>query len=129
MNLGLDNATGKFAYFLNAGDQLHAPDVLAKVAHKLENKNATWLFGPVGITNLDTNTTATTPTWNYQEEKKNFLLADFSHRIREPLHQPKYYVALVVLIQSIQSPLTTSFFLNSRKLLTQKKWTSQLLTL
>ncbi len=73
MNLGLDNATGEFTYFLNAGDQLHAPDVLAKVAHKLKNKKATWLFGPVEITDLDTNATATTPAWNYQEEKKTFF--------------------------------------------------------
>lgn len=73
MNLGLDNATGKFAYFLNAGDRLHAPDALAKVAQKLENKNATWLFGPVEITDHVSKNTKMTPQWDYQEEKKNFF--------------------------------------------------------
>jgi len=129
MNLGLDNATGAFTYFLNAGDQLHAPDVLAKVAHKLENKNATWLFGPVEITDLDNNTITTTPTWNYQEERENFFARGLF-----PPHQGTFASTQVLrdlggLIRSIKSPLTTRFFLNSRKLLTRKKWISQLLTL
>jgi putative colanic acid biosynthesis glycosyltransferase len=73
MNLGLNNATGKFAYFLNAGDRLHAPEVLAKVAQKLENRNSTWLFGPVEITDHGSNDTTATPQWDYQKEKKNFF--------------------------------------------------------
>lgn len=73
MNLGLDNATGKFAYFLNAGDRLHAPDILVKVAQKLGNDKSAWLFGPVEITDHVSNETTTTPRWDYQEEKKNFF--------------------------------------------------------
>ena len=73
MNLGLDNATGEFAYFLNAGDRLHAPDILVKVAQKLGNDKSVWLFGPVEITNHVSKKTTTTPRWNYQEEKKNFF--------------------------------------------------------
>jgi putative colanic acid biosynthesis glycosyltransferase len=73
MNLGLASATGKFAYFLNAGDRLHAPEVLAKVARKLENRNSTWFFGPVEITDHVSNTTTTTPQWDYQKEKKNLF--------------------------------------------------------
>ena len=73
MNTGLNSSTGRFAYFLNAGDRFHAPDVLAEVAQQLNTKNPIWLFGPVEITNLDTNTSTITPPWNYQEEKKNFF--------------------------------------------------------
>jgi glycosyltransferase involved in cell wall biosynthesis len=73
MNLGLDNATGKFTYFLNAGDRLHAPDALEKVAQKLDDENTTWLFGPVEITDHVSNNTTTTPQWDYQEERKNFF--------------------------------------------------------
>ena len=73
MNLGLDNATGKFTYFLNAGDRLHAPSILEKLAQKLDGKNRVWLFGPVEITDHVRNNTTTTPRWDYQEEKKNFF--------------------------------------------------------
>lgn len=41
MNQGMKKARGRFIYFLNAGDQLHAFDVLKKVAHKLGNRNST----------------------------------------------------------------------------------------
>jgi glycosyltransferase involved in cell wall biosynthesis len=73
MNQGLDNATGRFTYFLNAGDRLHAPDVLKKVAHKLGNRNSAWVFGPVEITDHVSNKSTTTPQWDYQKEKKNFF--------------------------------------------------------
>jgi len=73
MNTGLENAAGQFAYFLNAGDRLHTPDVLEKVARKLKLKNSIWLFGPVEITDGDTNASTTTPLWDYQAEKKNFF--------------------------------------------------------
>jgi glycosyltransferase involved in cell wall biosynthesis len=73
MNHGLDNATGRFTYFLNAGDRLHAPDVLKKVEHKLGNRNSTWVFGPVEITDHVSNNSTTTPQWDYQKEKKNFF--------------------------------------------------------
>ena len=83
MNLGLASATGKFAYFLNAGDRLHAPEVLAKVARKLENRNSTWFFGPVEITDHVSNTTTTTPQWDYQKKRKTSSPEACSHRTKE----------------------------------------------
>ena len=43
------------------------------MAHKLENRNSTWVFGPVEITDQVSKNSITTPQWDYQKEKKNFF--------------------------------------------------------
>ena len=124
MNTGLERANGKYSYFLNAGDTFYAPDTLTRVAEKLNDSNSNWLFGPVVITNQDTNTSTTTPTWNYQDEKKNFFARGFF-----PSHQgtfastqtlidlggfdPKYSIsadyALFLKLATVSDPTEVNF--------------------
>lgn len=77
MNLGLSAAQGEFAYFLNAGDQLKDPQVLARVAQKLSDRTATWLFGPIEIVDLARGTSTITPTWNYHREQQQHFARGF----------------------------------------------------
>jgi glycosyltransferase involved in cell wall biosynthesis len=128
MNTGLTAATGKYTYFLNAGDTFYAPDVLEKVTRELEHKQPTWqptwLFGPVVVTNQDTNTSTTTPMWNYQAEQKNFFARGLfpSHQGTFALTQtlidlggfdPKYSIsadyALFLKLATVSDPAEVNF--------------------
>lgn len=68
MNEGLRRATGAYAYFLNAGDALHDPDVLGRVRRALASTSAPWAFGPVEVVSRD-GTRTVTPPWDYAREK------------------------------------------------------------
>lgn len=67
MNMALEQCRGRYAYFLNAGDVLHSPDVLARVRETLPPE-AIWAFGPVAIVERDGHTVVT-PPWDYAAEK------------------------------------------------------------
>jgi len=72
MNQGLAFSQGEYVYFLNAGDQLDSPHILRTVIQHLNEKQATWLFGPVVMLEPD-GSAVQTPTWNYQAERANFF--------------------------------------------------------
>lgn len=48
MNKGVRRARGDYVYFLNAGDTFHAPDVLSRASHLLQNNPAV-LVGRVAV--------------------------------------------------------------------------------
>lgn len=68
MNVGLEHAAGDYVYYLNAGDILHAPDVLASLRGLIVDANPTWLFGRVEIVGAD-GSRVVTPAWDYAQEK------------------------------------------------------------
>ncbi len=68
MNLGLQQAHGRYAYFLNAGDEL-LPGVLARVRARAEETEAGWLIGTVEIVAVD-GSSVITPAWDYDDEQR-----------------------------------------------------------
>ena len=68
MNEGLAQCTGRFVYFLNAGDSLHEPSVLATVQGAIDHPEVTWAFGPVHVIDQRGGDTLT-PTWDYHREQ------------------------------------------------------------
>jgi GT2 family glycosyltransferase len=68
MNVGLGLALGEYCYFLNSGDTLHSPAVLAEVRGRLEGTKAPWAFGPVEVVSRD-GTSTVTPPWDYPRER------------------------------------------------------------
>lgn len=72
MNLGLATASGDYIYFLNAGDELHAPNVLEQVRRTLETREPGWAFGPVQIVRGDGSATVT-PEWDYQRHRETLF--------------------------------------------------------
>jgi glycosyltransferase involved in cell wall biosynthesis len=69
MNTGLRAASGDYVYFLNAGDTLARPDVLATVGPVLRAERPTWMFAEVKMTDAHGGILAT-PTWDYPTEKR-----------------------------------------------------------
>ena len=66
MNTGLAEATGDFIHFLNAGDELAYPSVLADIRATLRASDAVWLEGPVEIVDA-AGGTVITPPWDYDQ--------------------------------------------------------------
>lgn len=67
MNTGLSNATGRYVYFLNAGDRFYAPTTLTVLREQLDEHQPRWAFGPVEILSMD-GTRIITPPWDYERE-------------------------------------------------------------
>ncbi|MDD2859058.1 MAG: glycosyltransferase [Candidatus Nanopelagicales bacterium] len=70
MNAGVAAATGEYVYFLNAGDALASPHVLAQVRASVRTDRPSWLFGHVEIVQAN-GTTVVTPRWNYREHQRS----------------------------------------------------------
>ncbi len=68
MNTGLATATGDYVYFLNAGDRLHAQDVLARVRTIAERTTPVWMYGEVEILEAG-GSAVVTPRWDYRREQ------------------------------------------------------------
>lgn len=66
MNAGLEAATGDYAWFLNAGDEVAAPGTLARVRSRLNG--CTWAHGPVVVVGRNGRETVT-PAWDYATER------------------------------------------------------------
>ena len=49
MNKGLRRATGRYLIFLNAGDALHGPDTLQKIARSIEKNNPDIVYGETAL--------------------------------------------------------------------------------
>lgn len=69
MNTALESASGDVIYFLNAGDTLVSPAVLARVREQL-HASAVWGFGPVEIEEAS-GSVVVTPPWDYRAEKRS----------------------------------------------------------
>ena len=67
MNTGLSHATGRYVYYLNAGDWLYEPTTLSKLRGQLHEHAPSWAIGPVEILSMD-GTQTMTPPWNYERE-------------------------------------------------------------
>lgn len=72
MNSALNQARGRYAYFLNAGDCLEAYDVLERVSTALSVTNPVWAFGPIEIEERN-GAVVRTRTWDYSNEKKHYF--------------------------------------------------------
>lgn len=69
MNSGLVHATGRYAYFLNAGDTFANDRVLARILDGLrEADSPEWAFGEVRFTDIRGRELRERP-WDYQEER------------------------------------------------------------
>lgn len=68
MNSGLMRARGAYVQFLNAGDVLHASNVIERVRRSLASSSCEWAFGPVELIGED-GTRVVTPPWDYHREK------------------------------------------------------------
>ena len=68
MNVGLEQASGRYIYFLNAGDELSA-GALTRLRTLLLSEGPTWLYSDVEITSLD-GSTATTQGWDFETERE-----------------------------------------------------------
>ena len=53
MNKGLTLATGKYVWFMNAGDEIYAPDTLQQIAANCNSQNADIIYGETMITAED----------------------------------------------------------------------------
>lgn len=91
MNAGLAAATGRLAWFLNAGDEVAEPGVVARLRH--HTKEATWAHGPVIVTSRS-GTRTQTPRWEYARERRRLFA-----RGRFPAHQGT--VASVAALRSL----------------------------
>lgn len=81
MNTGLEHASGRFTYFLNAGDRLAAPSVLETAVHWLGESDPVWAYGRVRFLMPD-GTTVAEPPWDYRTEQRRSFA-----RGRFPSHQ------------------------------------------
>jgi len=76
MNTGLRLAKGQYIYFLNAGDEIAAPETFNKLLNDLRdlesNNPGCWLFGPIEIVSKTGGKTIT-PQWDYQKQKANLF--------------------------------------------------------
>ena len=71
MNVGLERARGAYVYFLNAGDALHASNVLQRVSSSLDS-SCEWAFGPVELIS-ERGQRVLTPQWDYRAEKAHLF--------------------------------------------------------
>lgn len=81
MNAGLEEASGRYCYFLNAGDCLSDDGVLAHVRSVIERDRPVWMYGQVCFVSPD-GQRVTPPAFDYEAESR----AHFS-RGRFPPHQ------------------------------------------
>lgn len=81
MNEALDVASGKYIYYLNAGDELFESSTVKKLCVALTDEAPLWAFGAVEIIETG-NRRVITPPWSYAAEKR----ALFS-RGKFPAHQ------------------------------------------
>lgn len=69
MNTGLAQATGRYVYFLNAGDTFADDRVLTRITEGLDEANSpVWAFGAVRFTDSRGRELRERP-WDYQEER------------------------------------------------------------
>lgn len=69
MNSALSSAAGDYILFLNAGDTLASPGVIAAVREVLLGSGAEWAYGPVEIAELN-GTVVITPPWDFKAEQR-----------------------------------------------------------
>jgi glycosyltransferase involved in cell wall biosynthesis len=69
MNIGLSLARGRYIYFLNAGDLLADPRVLADLKHSMNDIDPVWVVGRVEISGASGNTVLS-KNWDFHSEKK-----------------------------------------------------------
>jgi glycosyltransferase involved in cell wall biosynthesis len=73
MNAGLSLARGKYIYYLNAGDSLADPQLIAGLKQTIEEVDPVWVVGRVEISEVS-GKTVVSKSWDYQTEK-NALFA------------------------------------------------------
>ena len=71
MNLGLQNSSGQFVYFLNAGDEL-LPGALDTMGEVVSTLNPTWVVAPVRLHEMSGSIT-TTPILDFSAESESFF--------------------------------------------------------
>ena len=69
MNTGLSLARGKYIYYLNAGDLLADPQVIADLKQTIEAVNPVWIVGQVEISEAS-GKTVVSESWDYHAEKR-----------------------------------------------------------
>ena len=69
MNTGLSLARGKYIYYLNAGDLLADPLVIADLKQSIEAVDPVWVVGRVEISEVS-GKTVVSKSWDYHAEKK-----------------------------------------------------------
>ena len=69
MNTGLSLARGKYIYYLNAGDLLADPHVIADLKQTIEAVNPAWIVGRVEISEVS-DKTVVSESWDYHAEKR-----------------------------------------------------------
>ena len=73
MNLGISIASGRYLYFLNAGDVFASHDTLESVRHSLAaNSWPAWAYGDVAMTH-DTGAMFVPPTWDHERERSHLF--------------------------------------------------------
>lgn len=81
MNASLREASGKYVYFLNAGDTFASEAVLNEVLPLLESEQPTWAFGRVAFL-TESGIPMAEPAWDYAVERRHLFA-----RQRFPAHQ------------------------------------------
>ena len=69
MNTGLSLARGKYIYYLNAGDLLADPQVIADLKQTIKAADPVWIVGRVEISEVS-GKTVVSKSWDYHTEKK-----------------------------------------------------------
>ena len=69
MNTGLSLARGKYIYYLNAGDLLADPQVIAGLKQTIKAVDPVWVVGRVEISEVG-GKTVVSKSWDYHAEKK-----------------------------------------------------------
>ena len=91
MNTGLQQATGDYVYFLNAGDTLATAGTLAMVGTVLRTQRPEWMYAEVQMSDAHGNVIAT-PNWDYDSEQRTcFSRGNF------PCHQGTFVMRTLLL--------------------------------
>jgi len=69
MNTGLSLARGKYIYYLNAGDLLADPQVIADLKQTIKAADPVWIVGRVEISEVS-GKTVVSKNWDYHTERK-----------------------------------------------------------